>query len=106
MLVIASFQPKSKGQYIVEVTQDGSMVKGSPFKLDVTDANVSNASQVKATGAITEGKANTWNEILLDISHAGKWLTGRTPDGVTVRDKNTTLAGSLLWLETIFLELW
>ena len=54
------------------VQQDGSAIKGSPFKLDVTDANVSNASHVKMAGATTEGKANDWNQVDLDVSSAGK----------------------------------
>ncbi|KAK2160895.1 hypothetical protein LSH36_125g02020 [Paralvinella palmiformis] len=80
-LFIASFQPKTKGQYIIDVTQEGHGVKGSPFKLDVTDSNVSTASQVKASGAVSEGKANTWNEVFLDISNAGYGSLGVSVEG-------------------------
>ena len=39
---IASFTPKAKGAYQVEVKSGGQAISGSPFKLNVGDSEVSN----------------------------------------------------------------
>lgn len=71
---IASFQPKTKGTYTVDVTQDGKAIAGSPFKINVDDRHVCNAGKVKVSGAIKEATANKWNDVTLVIDEAGKNL--------------------------------
>ena len=71
VLGIASFQPHKKGTYQVEVTADGKPIAGSPFKLDVGDAQVSQAGHVKHSGATDKATANQWNNIELDVTSSG-----------------------------------
>ena len=71
-LGIASFTPKSKGGYKVEITESGKAVKGSPFTVNVGDGQVCASTKVKASGAIKDAKANVQNTINLDASAAGK----------------------------------
>ena len=68
---IASFQPKQKGNYKVEVTQDGKAIKGSPFGITVNEHHVCSASKVHAKGSTSDAVANAWNDIHLDTSQAG-----------------------------------
>lgn len=70
-LAIASFQPKRKGAYKVEVSQDGKAVKDSPFAINVNDQHVCSATKAKVHGAVSEATANVWNEVHIDISQAG-----------------------------------
>ncbi|ESN97587.1 hypothetical protein HELRODRAFT_178024 [Helobdella robusta] len=70
-LAIASFQPKQKGSYKIDVTQEGKPIKGSPFTISVNDQHVCAAGRVRLHGATSEATANTWNEIQIDISQAG-----------------------------------
>lgn len=71
-LGIASFTPKSKGTYQVEVKSGGKSISGSPFKIAVGDHEVASASKVKVTGAgIQNAEANKENEFAIDISNAG-----------------------------------
>lgn len=71
-LGIASFTPKSKGTYQVEVKSGGSAIKGSPFKINVGDGEIANASKVKVSGnGIQHAEANKINEFTIDISSAG-----------------------------------
>ena len=71
VLAIASFQPKSKGTYTVEVTQDGKAIGGSPFKINIDDHHVSNSQKVKVAGHIKDGMANQWNDVTVNIAEAG-----------------------------------
>jgi filamin len=80
-LGIASFMPKSRGKYKVEVTQDGRKYAGSPFEVDVGDKQVACAARVKVTGALKEGQAGKWNDINLDISSAGFGALGVSIEG-------------------------
>jgi len=74
LLGIASFQPKSKGAYTVEVMQDGKAIGGSPFKISIDDHHVSNAQKVKVAGHIKDGMANQWNDVTVNIAEAGALL--------------------------------
>lgn len=71
-LGMSSFCPKTKGVYSVDVTQDGRAISGSPFKINVTESQVTSAGKVKISGnGVKEAEANTWNEFELDIADAG-----------------------------------
>ena len=68
---VASFQPKSKGTYTIDVTQDGKAIGGSPFKINIDDHHVSNSQKVKVAGHIKDAMANQWNDITVNIAEAG-----------------------------------
>ena len=68
---IASFQPKSKGTYTVEVTQDGKAVPGSPFKISIDDHHVTSGQKVKVAGHIKDAMANQFNDVTVNIAEAG-----------------------------------
>lgn len=70
---IASFQPKAKGAYTVEVKQDGKAIAGSPFKINIDDHHICNPHKVKIAGAFKEATANMWNEVTLNIEEAGQF---------------------------------
>jgi len=71
-LGIASFTPKTKGTYQVEITSAGQPISGSPFKLNVGDNEVASPAKVKVTGTgLQTAEANKPNEFGLDISNAG-----------------------------------
>jgi len=72
---IASFQPKAKGAYTVEVTQDGKAIPGSPFKITIDDHHVCSAQKVKVAGHIKDGMANQWNDVTVNIAEAGTLLS-------------------------------
>ncbi len=69
---IASFSPKAKGNYSVDVTQGGKNYSGSPFSIDVGDGQVCNAAKVKVSGAMKDAMAGKFNDINVDASTAGK----------------------------------
>lgn len=54
------------------MTQDGKAVTGSPFKINITDAQVSSAHKVKVAGATKTAVANQWNDIKINIQEAGR----------------------------------
>lgn len=71
-LGIASFTPKAKGTYQVDVKSGGSSISGSPFKVNVGDNEVATAGKVKVTGSgLQTAEANKQNEFGVDISKAG-----------------------------------
>jgi len=74
MLGIASFQPKAKGMYTVEVKQDGKAIPGSPFKINIDDHHVTSGQKVKVTGHIKDAMANQWNDVTVNIADAGELL--------------------------------
>lgn len=80
-LAISSFQPKAKGAYTVEVSQDGKAITGSPFKITIDDHHVCSASKVKVSGAIKDATANEWNEVTLHIDEAGYGSLGVSVEG-------------------------
>jgi len=68
---LASFQPKKKGTYAIDVTQDGVKFAGSPFQIHVGEFEVCSAAKVKVNGATKEAQANEWNEVHINVSEAG-----------------------------------
>jgi filamin len=80
-LAIASFQPKVKGTYNIEVTQDGKSFPGSPFKVNIDDHHVCYAPKVKVAGAIKDAIANTWNDVTINIADAGYGSLGFSVEG-------------------------
>jgi filamin len=80
-LGIASFQPKMKGAYTIEVKQDGKAITGSPFKVNIDDHHVCNAHKVKVSGAFKEATANSWNDVTINIEEAGYGSLGVSVEG-------------------------
>lgn len=68
---VAGFQPKKKGSYAIEVTQEGRPITGSPFKVEIGEGQLCHAAKVKVTGASHQATANKWNDLHLNISDAG-----------------------------------
>ena len=68
---IVGFQPKKKGNFAIEVTQDGKAIPGSPFKIEVGAGQLCQASKVHVTGASKEATANKWNDVNINIAEAG-----------------------------------
>ena len=68
---VVGFQPKKKGSYTVEVTQEGKAIKGSPFRIEVGDGQLCQAGKVHVTGASREATANKWNDVHINIADAG-----------------------------------
>jgi len=80
-LAIASFQPKKKGTYSIDVTQDGVKFPGSPFQIHVGDSEICSASKVKVTGATKQGMASQWNEVKINVADAGFGSLSISMDG-------------------------
>jgi len=53
------------------VTQEGKAIKGSPFRIEVGDGQLCQASKVHVTGASREATANKWNDVHINIADAG-----------------------------------
>lgn len=66
-----------KGDYVVEVSQDGKSVQGSPFKIVIDDHHVCNSHHVKVHGATKDGTANKWNDVTINIGEAGQSFAAR-----------------------------
>jgi filamin len=95
-LGFCGFQPKKKGTYAVDVVQDGAKFPGSPFQIQVGDGELCSASKVKVTGAIPNGVANKWNEILINVMDAGFGSLTISTEGshrVDMNCKNTSITG-------------
>ena len=71
MTGIASFQPKSKGTYTIDVVQEGKAIPGSPFKINIDDHHVTSSQKVKVAGHIKDAMANQWNDVTVNIAEAG-----------------------------------
>jgi len=82
---VVGFQPKKKGSYSIEVTQEGKAIPGSPFRIEVGDGQLCQASKVHVTGASKEATAMKWNDVHIKIADAGTY------------DKNTDLCGKGQW---------
>ncbi|ESN90148.1 hypothetical protein HELRODRAFT_116537 [Helobdella robusta] len=80
-LAIASFQPKRKGMYMVEVSQDGRPISGSPFNVNVSEAELCHASKVHVSGSTKSANANQWNDVSIDLSSAGLGALGISIEG-------------------------
>ncbi|XP_050390221.1 filamin-A [Patella vulgata] len=70
-LGIASFNPKKKGAYKVNIYHDEKPIKGSPYTIDVGDKELGHAAKVHVTGAVTDASANSPNTLEIDTSNAG-----------------------------------
>lgn len=67
-----SFTPRESGEHLVNVKRTGNHIQGSPFKINVADREIGDASKVKVTGtALQEGKTHTANEFTIDTREAG-----------------------------------
>lgn len=98
-LGVAGFQPKKKGSYAIEVTQDGRQIAGSPFKVEVGDAQLCHAGKVKVSGANREATANKWNDVHINIAEAGLGAIGVSVEGAHRSDielKSTSVTEHVL----------
>lgn len=69
-----SFTPREAGEHLVNVKRLGNHIQGSPFKINVLDAEIGDASKVKIIGdALKQGKTQTANEFKIDTREAGKY---------------------------------
>jgi len=80
-LGVAGFQPKKKGTYQIEVTQEGRAIPGSPFKVEVGDGQLCHAAKVKVSGAVHQATANKLNDLTINISDAGLGALGISIEG-------------------------
>lgn len=80
-LGIASFQPKTKGNYQVVVTQDGKNIAGSPFSISIDNSHVCAAHKVKVAGAYKDAVANKVNDVTINIADAGYGSLGISVEG-------------------------
>jgi len=58
--------------YVVDVIQDGAKFPGSPFQIQIGDGEVCSASRVKVSGAVREGMSQQWNDVIINVTDAGK----------------------------------
>ncbi|XP_052265611.1 filamin-A-like isoform X1 [Dreissena polymorpha] len=71
-LGIASFTPKEKGNYAVNVhTSSEKHIKGSPFNIAVGDKEMAHASKVTVSGNLNSANANSENHIVIDTNGSG-----------------------------------
>lgn len=80
-LGVAAFQPKQKGTYQIDVTQDGKPINGSPFKITINDQHMCSAHKVHVNGAVKEATANKWNDVQINIADAGYGSLGVSVEG-------------------------
>ncbi|KAK8788624.1 hypothetical protein V5799_021603 [Amblyomma americanum] len=67
-----SFTPREVGEHLINVKRTGSHITGSPFKINVLEREIGDASKVKVQGkALTEGATQTRNEFTIDTREAG-----------------------------------
>lgn len=67
-----SFTPRENGEHLVNVKKMGNHIQGSPFRINVLDRDIGDATNVKISGTgLKEGKTKTDNEILIDTNEAG-----------------------------------
>lgn len=70
-----SFTPREAGEHLVNVKRLGNHIQGSPFKINVLDAEIGDASKVKIIGdTLKQGKTQTANEFKIDTREAGKYI--------------------------------
>jgi filamin len=67
-----TFTPRETGEHLVNVYRNGQHIANSPFKINVGDSEIGNASKVKVYGkGLKEGLANEVNEFIVDTREAG-----------------------------------
>lgn len=73
-----SFTPHETGEHLVNVYRNGQHIQGSPFRINVGETELGNASKVRVSGeGLERGMANEVNEFVVDTREAGKmwpWL--------------------------------
>jgi len=88
-LAIASFTPKVKGNYVVNVMRNEKHIKNSPFKIAVGDKEVGHAGGCKVSGATSEAMANFSNVLDIDTSGCGYGGLSVTLEGPHRSDVST-----------------
>lgn len=67
-----SFTPRETGEHHINVKRMGNHITGSPFKINVLEAEIGDASRVRVTGkALSEGTTQVRNEFSIDTREAG-----------------------------------
>lgn len=67
-----SFTPREVGEHIVSVLRDHKHIKNSPFKIEVRQSEIGDASKVKLYGqGLHEGSSNKINEFIVNTKDAG-----------------------------------
>ena len=68
-----SFTPREAGEHLVSVFRDGKHIKNSPFRIEVRQSEIGDASRVKLYGnGLSVGAANKINEFYVNTKDAGK----------------------------------
>ncbi len=68
-----SFTPREVGEHIVSVHRDGRHIKNSPFRIEVRQSEIGDASRVKLYGnGLNHGMANQVNEFYVNTKEAGR----------------------------------
>ena len=69
-----SFTPREVGEHVVSVLRDGKHIKNSPFRIEVRQSEIGDASRVKLYGkGLQEGTANKINEFFVNTKEAGEF---------------------------------
>jgi len=67
-----SFTPRENGEHLVNVKKLGNQITGSPFKINVLEREIGDASKVKVSGkGLKEAKTQVANELLINTKNAG-----------------------------------
>lgn len=67
-----SFTPREVGEHVVSVLRDGKHIKNSPFRIEVRQSEIGDASKVKLFGkGLNEATANRINEFFVNTKEAG-----------------------------------
>ena len=70
-----SFTPREVGEHLVSVWREHKHIKNSPFRIDVRQSEIGDASRVKLYGqGLSEGAANKLNEFFVNTKEAGECL--------------------------------
>ncbi|KAK7498578.1 hypothetical protein BaRGS_00010238 [Batillaria attramentaria] len=67
---IASFTPRQKGEYKVNIMRHEKHIKNSPFRFKIGDNELGHAAGCKISGAVSEAKANSPNSFTIDTTNA------------------------------------
>lgn len=68
---IGSFNPRTKGEYKVNVIRNDKHINHSPFVIKVGDNEMGHAAGCKVSGAVDKATANKPNELIIDTTKAG-----------------------------------
>ena len=70
-----SFTPREVGEHVVSVLRDNKHIKNSPFRIEVRQSEIGDATRVKVYGkGLYEGTANKINEFFVNTKEAGKFI--------------------------------